>query len=322
MAEPRNPFAGWSDDEMERALRELGRRLALPPTPDLAVAVRSATAQPSAVTRREVRRFPVRRVLAAAAIVVMALVAGLVLSGGFRSTVADFFGVRGVRIVIERETPTATATANPAPTPNRGPEGTPPNVGGGEPPASPVASPRVEGTPVGTGLLLGRRVTLAEARAAVPYQIHVPTLGSLGEPDEIYLRTLPDGNQMVSFIYLPAPGLPETLETGVGVLLMQFEARDNIDYLAKSMAIDTPWSIIEINDHRSLWIEGAHQLTLLPDPSSGCCGGNTRPAGNVLLWEQDGLTFRLESSLNEDDAVAIAESVTVPKATPGAGTGN
>jgi hypothetical protein len=311
MTEPRNPFAGWTDDEIARALSELGARLAFPPTPDLAVAVRSATVPPLPAARGRVRRFPVRRVFAAAAIVLLALVAGLLLSGGFRSTVADLFGVRGVRIVIERETPTPTPTMAPSPSPS-------PYVGGG----GPVASPRAEATPVGTGLLLGRRVTLAEAQAAVPYPIHVPTLGSLGEPDEVYLRTLPDGNRMVSFIYLPAPGLPETQQTGVGALLMQFEARDNIDYIAKNMALDTPWAIVEINDHRALWIEGAHQLTLLPDPSLGCCGAPSRTAANVLLWEQDGLTFRLESSLNENGAIAIAGSVAIPRATPPAGNGN
>src|SRR5262249_26233191 len=120
MAEPRTPFAGWSDDEVERALSDLGGRLAFPPTPDLAVAVRGATARPPSVSRGEMRRFPVRRVLAAAAIVLLALAAGLVLSGGFRSTVADWLGVRGVRIVIERETPTAPATMV-APTPSPSP---------------------------------------------------------------------------------------------------------------------------------------------------------------------------------------------------------
>jgi hypothetical protein len=305
MAEPRNPYAGWSDEEMERELGELGRRLAFPPTPDLAVAVRGATTRRTPVGRGEARRFPVRRVLAAAAIVLLALVAGLVLSGGFRATVADFFGIRGVRIVIERETPAPTATVGVPATPA----------------ASPVASPRAEATPVGTGLLLGRQVTLAAAQAAVPYTIHVPTLGSLGEPDEIYLRTPPDGNTMVSFLYLPATGLPETEQTGVGALLMQFEARDDVGYIAKVVAFDTTVLDVDVRGRHGLWIAGTHQMLLLTDPSAGCCGGS-RSAGNVLLWEQDGLTFRLESSLGQNDALAIAESVAALRATPPAGTGN
>jgi hypothetical protein len=190
----------------------------------------------------------------------------------------------------------------------------------GTPVATPVASPRAEATPVGTGLLLGRRVTLAEAQAAAPYRIHVPATERLGEPDEVYLRTLPDGNQMVSLIYLPAPRLPETEETGVGALLMQFEARDNVEYLGKQIAEGSGDFGARLNGQRAVWIAGSHNLTLLSDPSRGCCEEPTRTAGNVLLWEHDGLIFRFESSLPRAEAIAIAESVVIPTATPQAGT--
>ncbi|HKG26584.1 MAG TPA: hypothetical protein VKB09_13110, partial [Thermomicrobiales bacterium] len=162
MAEPRDPFIGRTDAEIERELAELGARIAFPPTPDLAREVRRAVA--AAPARAEVRQFPVRRLLAAAAVVVLALVAGLILSDGFRSAVADFLGVRGVRIEFVRETPTPTATTGPVTTPI----------------ATPVASPQPAETPVGSGLLLGRRATMADAQAAVPYRIQVPTLASLG----------------------------------------------------------------------------------------------------------------------------------------------
>jgi hypothetical protein len=77
---------------------------------------------------------------------------------------------------------------------------------------------------------------------------------------------------------------------------------------------------IQVNGHRGVWIAGSHNLTLLPDPSRGCCE-ETRSAGNVLLWEQDGLIFRLESALSHKEAIAIAESVAIPQATPAAGSG-
>jgi hypothetical protein len=309
MAEPRDPFAGRADAEFERELAELGARIAFPPTPELAGSVRRAIAE--APPRAGIRQFPVRRLLVAAAVVVLALVAALILSDGFRSTVADFLGVRGVRIEVVRETPTPRATAVPTTTSDRTPAATPV--------ASPVASPQPTATPVGTGLLLGRRVTLEEAQAAVRYRIEVPTPASLGEPDEVYLRTLPDGNRMVSFVYLPAPGLPETLETGVGALLMQFEARENVEYLGKQVSEGNAWFDVDVNGHKAVWIAGSHNLTLLPDPSRGCCEPLSRTAGNVLLWEQDGLTFRLESSLSREEAIAIAESVAMAPATPQAG---
>ena len=96
MAEPRNPFAGMTDEEIEHELADLGARIAFPATPDLARAVRDAIAEET--VGANVRRFPVGKVLATAAIVVLALqpnlqhpsllpilkslVAGVVLVGG------------------------------------------------------------------------------------------------------------------------------------------------------------------------------------------------------------------------------------------------
>jgi hypothetical protein len=303
MAEPRNPFAAMTDDDLDRDLADLGAAVAFPPTPDLAAQVRARIENVPAPVA-EPRRLPVRRILAVAAIVVVALVAALMLSAGFRSAVADLVGVHGIRIEFVRETPTRPATVSPTAAT------TPTNA------ATPIASPTA--TSVGTGLLLGRPVTLAEAQAAVPYAIHLPTLPNLESPDEIYLRTLPDGNQMVSLIYYPAPGLPETEQTGVAVLLMQFEARENVTYIGKNLGDGIAWEFVDVGGNEALFISGTHELTLLPDPSLGCCRTPTRSAASVLLWEQDGLTLRLESALTKDQAVAIANSVAILSATPSA----
>ena len=36
---------------------------------------------------------------------------------------------------------------------------------------------------------------------------------------------------------------------------------------------------------------------------------NARLAGNTLLWERDGITYRLEAALARDDAIAVAVSL-------------
>ena len=35
--------------------------------------------------------------------------------------------------------------------------------------------------------------------------------------------------------------------------------------------------------------------------------------GNVLIWEENKITYRLETSLELDEAIHIAESLQVPK---------
>jgi len=278
MAERRH-LASLPDAELERALRRLGRHVAFPATPDLASPVRARIAEGHVTRAPGMRWFTPRRTLAAAAVVLLFVLAGtLALFSGARDAVADLFGVRGIDITIERD-------------------------------QDPTAVPAPAVSPVGPDLSLGREVTLTEARARAPYAIHVPDEATYGAPDEVYLRTLPDGNTMVSLIYYPTDGLPEAEETGVGALLMQFEAREDVNYIMKGVFEGGgDASPITLGDGDAWWVTGASRIVLLDDPSAPCCPFD-RPSANVLLWEEDGLTFRLESSLTQTGAVTLAESI-------------
>lgn len=286
MVEPNLPLHNLTDSDLDQALADLGTRLAFPPTPDLASAVRRAMTEQPRPPVAPIRRFPVRRILVAAAIVILALVAALILADGFRTTVADLFGVRGVRITIERDEATATATASqPQPA-----------------------------TPVGPNLLLGQRLSLAEAQRQVDFPIGIPS--DLGNPDEVYLRRLSDGTLMVSLLYQPRPDLPETAETGAGALIMQFETKQPVSLLGKQISEGEQLSFVNVDGKDAVWINGAHTLALLTDPSRGCCDDTDRAAGNVLLWEHGDQTMRFESALTRAEAIAIAESFRYGVATP------
>jgi hypothetical protein len=273
-----------TEPELEQVLVELGARLAFPPTPEIARDVRRAISTRQRPSVAPPKRFPIRRVLVAVAIVILALVAALILADGFRTTVADLFGVRGVRITIERDNATATAT---------GPQ-----------PA----------TPVGPNLLLGQRLSLDEAQRLVDFPIGIPM--ALGNPDEVYLRRLSGGKLMVSLLYRPRPDLTETAQTGAGALIMQFESAQPVTYLGKQIAEGNQLSFADVDGRDAVWIDGAHALALLTDPSRGCCDDTGRAAGNVLLWEQGDLTMRFESALSRAEAITIAESFQYGLATP------
>src|SRR5207247_1380226 len=92
-----------------------------------------------------------------AAVVVVALVAGALLafSPGARQAVADFLGLRGVRIQVEPSNP----------------------------------SPSLLPTSVGGPLQLGQQLSLAEARQRVRFPILLPNDPRLGPPDEVYLSS-------------------------------------------------------------------------------------------------------------------------------------
>jgi hypothetical protein len=274
---------------LEQALADFGRLIEFPRTPDFASTIRSRLETETGtqdVEPAKIRLLTPRRALAvAAAVLILFLAAALAGLPDFRHTVADRLGVRGVKIVFEDETPTP------------------------------------ESTPVGSTVLLGRQMTLEEAQAAVPFELKVPNLPGVGEPDEVYVRTLVtrfDGirqtQEIVSFIYYPSDALPETRETGAGALLMQFETHDAAALLGKGVGEGGNVIRVEVEgatDNEGWFVVGPSSLYLRPDPSrSDCCGTyEQRPSGNVLLWDTDAITYRLESSLNSADSVDFAESL-------------
>jgi len=282
-------FADLPDQQLEQALADLGRLIEFPRTPDLATAIRSRL-EADATAERNLEpdnvRFltPWRALAIAAAVALLFLGAALAGLPDFRHAVADRLGVRGIKIVFEDETPTP------------------------------------ETTPIGT-LLLGERMTLEEAKATVSFELKAPNLPGVGEPDEVYVRTLVTEfdslkrtQQIVSFIYYPSDALPETRETGAGALLMQFETQDSAAILGKSIGEGGNVIRVEIDDAlggEGWFVVGPSSLYLFPDPSrSDCCGPvERRPSGNVLLWESAEVTYRLESSLDSADSVEFAESL-------------
>ncbi len=284
MAEQR-PLATISDPELEQVLTDLGRHLVFPTTPDLAPTIR-ASLEHEALPRRStaVLRAQWRIAwLAVAAIVLIA--ASLLLFPQVRSAIADRLGLLGVQIEWFETLPTPQAS------------------------------------PVGAGLQLGRQITFAEAREAVDFPVLVPTLAGFDQPDAIYLSGWGE-TTMLSFVYLPGPNLPSTQQTGVGALLTEFRGSPERNLIMKGLRDDADEAnrlqAVSVDGRPGFWISGVpHAFYVCPDRGD-CREVPYRLASNVLLWEQSGLTLRLESSLSREESLAIAASAyAVEPATPG-----
>jgi hypothetical protein len=306
----RRPLATLSDSELERMLTDLGPHL-FPSTPDLATQVRerleSAALTPlppspvgdrrGGTGRRPSPRSEGSRVgdegysrgegrwprtvrptiWLIAALLLLAIASGLVLFPEARNAIADRLGLQGVLIRWVDEVP--------SPQPSQ----------------------------VGAPLLLGRPVTLDEARAAVDFPVRVPTAAGFDAPAEVYLLDQDEG-AMVSFVYPAGPGLPASDETGVGALLTQFKGEADRGLIEKGLphdgAQETQLEAISVGGEPGFWISGApHGFFFVCYDAGECREERYRLAGNVLLWEQDGVTLRLESALSREEALAIAESV-------------
>lgn len=275
----RRPPLG-DDAGLEAALRDVGRHLAYPPTPDLVPAVRARVgARATPITDRAWPAVPLWRVAAAVALVALLMVGLLALFPAARSAIAERLGLAGVAIRFVETAPTA------------------------------------EPSPVGDRLLLGRRVSLAAAREAVPFPLRVPQVGEFVEPDEVYLSR--SGEPVVSFVYRPRADLPESAVPGVGALLTQFRGELEQDLIEKGLGFQkgvgggTTLEFVVVNGQPGFWIEGAPHGFLYRDPRGEVREAEYRLAGNVLLWEDGDVTLRFESALPKDEALAVASATRI-----------
>lgn len=126
-----------------------------------------------------------------------------------------------------------------------------------------------------------------------------PLPDALGPPESAY----EDERGTTTYVWLPSATLPEVGASGVGALLSTF-VDDGIP-VAKQVAGDTELVEVTVDGQPGLWIVGGPHVVFFD-------GGNTyegRLAGNTLLWERDGLTYRLEIAVELEAALAIAESL-------------
>jgi len=274
-----------SDDELARSLASLDEYIAYPPVPDMAASVRARLVQaqpmtdggPSAPSTgdRSPRRAPWLSALRRRA--VLALAALLLLAGGVlaaspaaRTAVAQWLGPRGI-VFFSR----------------------------------PARLP----APIGTGLRLGHRVTLATAQARLPFRVLVPA-HTLGPPDEVYVRSVAGGahgrDDMAALVYRARSGLPRAHDTGVGLLLTE---TGGYTLGGKFIGPDTRLEFVTVDGQPGYWLTGAPHLFAYMDTENLVRWDTLRLAGNVLLWNRDGLVLRLETALPKDAAVRIAAAV-------------
>ncbi|MGH9023596.1 MAG: hypothetical protein ACRDV9_10940 [Acidimicrobiia bacterium] len=160
--------------------------------------------------------------------------------------------------------------------------------------------------PLGDGLPLGRELTLEEARSRVTFPLRLPGR-ELGAPDRVLFDALASGG-MVSLVYGPDSRLPEAGASGVGLLLSQFRGRLEAPLLTKFIGPEGSVQEVSVNDGPGYWLSGPGH-TVLYRSNAELAEGVLFRAVNVLLWEADGVTLRLESSLSLDAALEFARSL-------------
>ena len=156
-----------------------------------------------------------------------------------------------------------------------------------------------------SSLDLGRRTTLADAQSSVKFTIAVPT--ALGSPDDVYVTAgIPGGE--VALAYTPRAGIPLVRQTGLGVLITEFRGDLIPEFISKQLGPGTTLTETRVNGDPAWWIAGEPHLIIVR--IAGADQPETlRLAANTLIWEHQGVTYRIESGLTEAEAMRIAASL-------------
>ena len=154
------------------------------------------------------------------------------------------------------------------------------------------------GPPLGPDAL-GDPVALERVQREVGFEVRVPA-GPL--PDEAYVFVAAGGNGALlaweaSDRYPSLPGTPW------GLILV--ELRTDEGTLVKDVGGFDDTREVRVGGRSAFWIEAPHQLHVLTDEGSE----TFRVDGNVLIWTRGAVTYRLETSLELPEAVALAESL-------------
>lgn len=219
--------------------------------------------------RRNIVSF--RRLAVRVAIIVLVLLLGLLAVPEVRASVLEFIRLGAVRIFIGEPTITATAIATPLPD-----------------------APNTRDVPVLPLAKLQGETSLEMANRQARFPVRVPTL--LGSPDRVFYQVF--GGPVVILIWTD-PADPDHAkfslhQLGVGAHADKFQPR--IVERTKVKGLD------------ALWVEGPHFLAY-QTPRGTDVSTWFLVAGNVLVWKEGNITYRLETSGTMEEAIRIAESL-------------
>jgi hypothetical protein len=288
------PLARLDDAALEAALRSLATAVDWPsaaPTapsgatagPDIATRVRVHLS--SGERRRTTRPWwrlsgrPFRRslVLAVAALLALAIVAGAV-----------GLGLPGLRFILGEPPASLLPTASPTTTPSGRPTPTLPTV-------------------TGSRLNLGRQVALDEVEARTGVAVRLPTDERLGPPDTVWVDA--SKFDQIAYVWEASASLPETVEPGVGFVLMRFDGRSDDDFYQKVIRGGTTVAPVTVDGHDGFWISGEMHFFFYQRADGSYVDDARRWVGDALVWYDGAATYRIESGLGRDAMIAIAESI-------------
>jgi hypothetical protein len=168
-----------------------------------------------------------------------------------------------------------------------------------EVPQSPTARPNASAP-----TFAGQRVaSAAEASRIAGFTVRTPA--ALGEPSAIYVETAP---VRVTIVYASVKGIPVSAQAGVSAIVVEFKGTIETQIMAKAIGPGTFLDAVPLGNGVAYYLSGQPHQFFFRDPAGNLQPETLRLAGNTLLWEQDGYTYRLEAQVSKEEAVRIAST--------------
>lgn len=170
---------------------------------------------------------------------------------------------------------------------------------------TPAPDPAPAPTPIVSLLDLAGETTLDQAAQLLSYPIRLPTYpAEIGPPDRVFLQVFDRKRTMLVLVWLD-PQQPD----GIGMSLTMLDASTLAD---KGFVVKTGSEILQevrVGGRPALWLRGPHFLEIRR--ADGRSGYDLRRLvkGEVLIWTEGEITYRLESHLPLADAIRVAESL-------------
>jgi hypothetical protein len=153
--------------------------------------------------------------------------------------------------------------------------------------------------PPATPDALGDPLPVEDAIAIAGFE---PSLPAGPAPDEAYVVDSLFGDPALLFAWRPSTTYPAVPGTEWGLVLMAFQGDD--ETVVKSVQAFEDVHPARVDGAPAAWIPVPHVLEL--ETERGFQSFSVR--GNVLIWEADDVTYRMETSLDRASAIAVAES--------------
>jgi hypothetical protein len=271
------PFTPEMEKSLEAALRLLAAQRPYPPTPDISgVVMHRLGLQRAALPGR--RQPFAWKPVAQGILLFLVLLAGLLLVPGVRAALTDFLQIGVVRIFLTAPTPSAAVSTTTA-----------------QPSASPAPTETAIPTPLPSLLDIEGETTLEDARQRLDFEIPLPTYpADLGLPDHVFVQKQNTDMLILAWVDREDPKKVELSLHIYGENTYQVEKWD--PYVVEAT---------KVGDNPALWTVGPYPLI----QKDGDFTMQRLIYGHVLVWEEGDITYRLETDVELEEALKIAESL-------------